>query len=58
MRGVWTCDYEYLESISPDYLEYINPGDAYVEPPTFSEYISSYEDNFDDDHQYGKLPTH
>ena len=55
MRGVWTCDYAYLESISPDYLEYINPGDAYVEPPTFAEYISSYEDNFDDDHQYGKF---
>ena len=55
MRGVWTCDYAYLESISPDYLEYINPSDAYVEPPTFSEYISSYEDNFDDDHQYGKF---
>ena len=54
MRGVWTCDYAYLESISPDYLEYINPGDAYVDPPTFAEYISSYENNFDDDHQYGK----
>ena len=29
MRGVWTCDYEYLESISTEYLDFIHSGEAY-----------------------------
>ena len=54
MRGVWTCDYEYLESISSEYLDFVHSGDAYAEVPKFSEYISSFENNYDDDHQRGK----
>jgi len=54
MRGVWTCDYEYLESISTEYLDFIHSGDAYPEVPKFSEYIASFENNYDDDHQRGK----
>jgi hypothetical protein len=54
MRGVWTCDYEYLESISTEYLDFVNSGDAYAEVPKFSDYIASFENNYDDDHRYGK----
>ena len=54
MRGVWTCDYEYLESISSEYLDFVHSGDAYAEVPKFSEYIASFENNYDDDHQRGK----
>ena len=54
MRGVWTCDYEYLESISTEYLDFVHTGDAYAEVPKLSEYIASFEDNYDDDHPYGK----
>ena len=54
MRGVWTCDYDYLESISTEYLDFINSGDAYAELPKFSDYIASFEDNYDDDDSYGK----
>lgn len=54
MRGVWTCDYEYLDSISTEFLDYVHSGDAYVEVPKFSRYIESFEDNYDDDHRYGK----
>ena len=49
MRGVWTCDYEYLESISTEYLDFVNSGDGYVELPKFSDYIAKYENNYDDD---------
>ena len=54
MRGVWTCDYDYLESISTEYLDFVNSGDAYAEVPKLSDYIASFENNYDDDHQYGK----
>ena len=54
MRGVWTCDYEYLESISTEYLDFIHSGDAYAELPKFSEYIAKFENNYDDDHYRGK----
>ena len=54
MRGVWTCDYEYLESISTEYLDFVNSGDAYAEVPKFSDYIASFENNYDDDHRFGK----
>jgi hypothetical protein len=54
MRGVWTCDYEYLESISTEYLDFVNSGDAYAEVPRLSEYIASFENNYDDDHRFGK----
>ena len=54
MRGVWTCDYEYLESISTEYLDFVHTGDAYSEVPKFSEYIASFEDNYDDDDPRGK----
>jgi len=58
MRGVWTCDYEYLESISTEYLDFVHSGDAYGDPypevPKFSEYIASFENNYDDDHKRGK----
>ena len=54
MRGVWTCDYEYLESISTEYLDFVNSGDVYAEVPKFSDYIASFEDNYDDDDSFGK----
>ena len=54
MRGVWTCDYEYLESISTEYLDFVRSGDIYAEVPKLSEYIASFEDNYDDDHPNGK----
>ena len=54
MRGVWTCDYEYLESISTEYLDFVNSGDAYAEVPKFSDYIASFENNYDDNHRFGK----
>ena len=54
MRGVWTCDYEYLESISTEYLDFVHSGDGYVELPKFSDYIAKYENNYDDDHYWGK----
>ena len=54
MRGVWTCDYQYLESISTEYLDFVNSGDAYAEVPKFSDYITSFENNYDDDHRFGK----
>ena len=54
MRGVWTCDYDYLESISTEYLDFVHSGDAYADLPRLSEYIASFENNYDDDHQRGK----
>ena len=54
MRGVWTCDYEYLESISTEYLDFVHSGDAYAEVPKLSEYIASFENSYDDEHQRGK----
>ena len=54
MRGVWTCDYEYLESISTEYLDFVNSGDAYAELPKFAEYAASFEENYDDDDPWGK----
>ena len=44
MRGVWTCDYEYLESISTEYLDFYVSGDVYPELPSFSKYIANNED--------------
>ena len=54
MRGVWTCDYDYLESISTEYLDFVNSGDGYAEVPKFSDYIASFENNYDDDDSWGK----
>jgi LPXTG-site transpeptidase (sortase) family protein len=54
MRGVWTCDYDYLESISTEYLDFVHSGDAYAEVPKFSDYIASFENNYDDDESWGK----
>jgi hypothetical protein len=54
MRGVWTCDYEYLESISTEYLDFVHSGDAYVDVPKFSDYIASFENNYNDDDSWGK----
>ena len=54
MRGVWTCDYDYLESISTEYLDFVHSGDYYAEIPKFSDYIAKYENNYDDDHYLGK----
>ena len=58
MRGVWTCDYDYLESISTEYLDFYYSGDAYPELPSFSEYIANYENNFDDDNGFGGKYTY
>ena len=58
MRGVWTCDYEYLESISTEYLDFYYSGDAYPELPSLSEYIANYEDNYDDDNRFGGKYTY
>jgi len=58
MRGVWTCDYDYLESISTEYLDFYYSGDAYPELPSYSEYIANYEDNFDDDNRFGGKYTY
>lgn len=58
MRGVWTCDYDYLESISTEYLDFYYSGDAYLEKPSFSEYIAKYEDNYDDDNSFGGKYTY
>ena len=58
MRGVWTCDYDYLESISTEYLDFYYSGDAYPELPSLSEYIANYEDNFDDDNRFGGKYTY
>ena len=58
MRGVWTCDYDYLESISTEYLDFYYSGDAYPELPSYSEYIANYEDNYDDDNRFGGKYTY
>ena len=55
MRGVWTCDYEYLESISTEYFDfYVDEDEFRSTLPTFSERIANFEDNYDDDSNYGK----
>ena len=73
MRGVWTCDYEYLESISTEFLDFYMIKfleksiqekyeelfqETYPDFTQFAEYSASIEQKYDDDNAYDDKYTY